>query len=431
MRLHTLAKPAVTHALLAVAFACCMTLGCQGDGSFFFAIVDGGTTARDASPDGTGGTGAIGGSGGAMSIDAGDSDGGATDSGTSSWTSPFPNTGAPGWRDSTTSLCGVVGPGQHAWGIDLWSDAQNLYAVVIGDVDPSLDSTDHPGRCAGQCAWLSLYRNDGQTWTRALNQAAPARAAFDEDMVPSIRGVVQGPLFLHRVNVPTADSWPCRLATLIGGDTTCGSSGEPIHALSVTSEGRAYAMGNDTSFLIWNGTAWQADPRSPTFAPQDLWANNQDVIVVGAEHIGRLTGAGWDEETLPFFGATALWGTSREDLWVGDLQGDIWHFDGQAWQKLGTLGDSSCGATEAVSGIWGTENSVYAFSEHTLLRWNGTGFESLANWSCGANAEALSLRSVWGNSDQEVFFGLLDRGTSTACDGAVVMRFDGRQFHRM
>jgi hypothetical protein len=201
--------------------------------------------------------------------------------------------------------------------------------------------------------------------------------------------------------------------------------------LSVVSEGSAFAISEDTSLLTWDGSAWLMDPRRTSFAPQDLWANQEDVVVLGADTIGRLTDTGWDENDLPFAGATAIWGRSAEDLWVGGIDGAIWHFDGQAWQQVGTLGDPSCGYTDAVRGIWGTADSVYVFGERTLLRWSDGSAESLANWSCPTNGLALSLRSVWGNSDSEIFLGLLDRITPTACDSAIVMRFDGRQFHRM
>ncbi|HEX4353932.1 MAG TPA: hypothetical protein VHZ95_13480, partial [Polyangiales bacterium] len=95
-------------------------------------------------------------------------------------------------------------------------------------------------------------------------------------------------------------------------------------------------------------------------------ATNADAGVADAE-----ADAGPPPSNIGFRG---VWGTSANDVWIVGGDGDIVHFDGQAFTKI----DS--GTTSALSAVHGTSpTDVWtAGEEGTTLHWDGTSFTQVA-----------------------------------------------------
>jgi hypothetical protein len=99
------------------------------------------------------------------------------------------------------------------------------------------------------------------------------------------------------------------------------------------------------------------------FAPDDLYA-------VAGDRILHWDGSAWAEVTGPSassFGFTALWGTSGDDLWVGDdLNGQVHHWNGTDW----TTGITQ---TSSVADLWGSSaTDLYAVGTFGVSHWNGS-----------------------------------------------------------
>ena len=125
------------------------------------------------------------------------------------------------------------------------------------------------------------------------------------------------------------------------------------------------------------------------FAPNDLYA----VSFVDLLH---WDGAAWS--VVDTAGAidpielTAVWGTSGNDLWLGDAQnGRVFHWDGVAW---------STGISQVVSvaDLWGVAGgSVYAVGVADISRFNG------GVWTSIADDVADQGAGVWGFGDNDVW----------------------------
>jgi hypothetical protein len=146
--------------------------------------------------------------------------------------------------------------------------------------------------------------------------------------------------------------------------------------------------------LHFDGTAFTPVPTPPIgfvtdflgFAPDDLYA-------VAGSSLLHWDGAAWS--TVDFGGAIdptglqAIWGTSRNDLWLGDsLNGRVHRWNGTTWTTTITQ-------TVEVTDLWGSSSSdVYASGIFGMSRWNGGAWTEISDtaveqaeamWGFGAN----------------------------------------------
>jgi len=139
------------------------------------------------------------------------------------------------------------------------------------------------------------------------------------------------------------------------------------------------------------------------FAPGDLYA------VSGADLL-HWDGSAWSR--VDFGGAidpsslNAVWGTSDDDLWLGDdLNGRVFHWNGTAWLTGITQ-------TVSVSDLWGAAGGpVYAVGIFGVSRWNG------GVWSDIADNVANQAAGLWGFGANDVW-AVGDFGTLAHWDGA-------------
>ncbi len=426
------------------------TSACQGDGTFFTAILDGG---------------GLGGIGGGFPIDGGMDarsactacgdgcfdcglgcvcdvlDAGLDGGAFVPWVSPFPDTGEPGWQNSTEPLCANVEVDGNA--IDIWSDDRGVFALVTGRV-PSEQGDDFDagdGDCShGNCNIERLFHHNGNAWQlqNTFVIADPEGTIISRDT--ELRGAPLGPRFVSRFAGEVQDN--CAVGLVHDDLRRCVLEQGRARSLFVVNEGRAFVVdGNLGKLLRFEGGGWYELPSAHS-PESELCADADRVCLLEGGnpfHVYR-----FDDRAQPTASATdlggptsgeagSIWVRSPDDIWVGSDAGRIFHFDGQAWQQVATLNGSNCPSADGgVHGIWGSGDTLYFYSARSLMRWNGAVFESLASWTCNSAFNNVAIRDVWGNNDHDLFIALRDiRPFSEPCGGSIVIHFDGAQFHRM
>ncbi|WP_146647728.1 hypothetical protein [Labilithrix luteola] len=101
---------------------------------------------------------------------------------------------------------------------------------------------------------------------------------------------------------------------------------------------------------------------------------------------------------------TAVWGTSKTDVWAIGSGGTIYHYDGTQWV------DTPSGVFNTLYGIWGSSaNDIWVVSDPMTVL-HGTGFKNgTATWELVPTGfskwNTTFLRAVWGTSPDDVRFG--------------------------
>lgn len=121
---------------------------------------------------------------------------------------------------------------------------------------------------------------------------------------------------------------------------------------------------------VWHfdGQVWTELP-SPGARVRHMWAQGGSAYVVG-EAMLRWDGVAWDP--VPGYpdpsmdGETYdIWGTSDTDIWIGGVEGKLWHFDGVTWTDMSLPED---GPVIAIDGTSATQ--VWALVEPDILQWD-------------------------------------------------------------
>jgi len=167
--------------------------------------------------------------------------------------------------------------------------------------------------------------------------------------------------------------------------------------------------------LHFDGSAFRAVATPPIgfvadflgFAPDDLYA-------VSGQSLLHWDGAAWS--AVSFGGAVdptdlqAIWGTSRDDLWLGDsLNGAVHHFDGATWE-------TTISQTVEVTDLWGAGpgagagGAIYAAGIFGMSRWGGSA------WSSIGDTVVTEAAGLWGFAADDVW---------AAGDFATLAHWDG------
>ena len=219
------------------------------------------------------------------------------------------------------------------------------------------------------------------------------------------------------------------------GHSTCLSAGLPVLSIAAaTVVGEAlYVLGSSaedsTTEQLWSYTnsTWK-----------ETWSGTNDVASIvtgGSTVIGFGTNQAWQFD--PSTGArTALsgtpsaqyesaWANSTTDVFLGDNQGGIAHYNGASWKTTSTP------FTNGLSGMWGAaDGTLFTFSNSSLGRLKNGAFETIARPSLDAAADYYYFTGVWGNSPNEVFLTLNDATYKQyECGTTFLIWFDGATFH--
>jgi hypothetical protein len=355
----------------------------------------------------TGGSGfATGGSGG-----RGVSTGGVASGGRPSpneWTPGFP-LGAPGWKDSSQPFCDV-NRGRLS-GTSVWADSRGVFALVSEDcilVGRDLPYCPPESRLT---AGVSLHFNDGTGWRVLLDDEV--YSAFD------LTGFEGGALLVGQPTCAAA------LIDVNDGTTTCslpGMSGAFERRSFVVNESLAYVV-DSAGLHEYRAGAWS---REVTVLPEKInavWANEEIVYLAGEYQLYS-----WAPQQnaqlhplpdAPAASYTTAWGFASNDVWFGNSVGQLTHYDGQGFTRSKIPKEIEY---PAITALWGSADQLF-FSM----------FDRFGRVASGELETLLGMQtlSFWGTSPQDLFLAVQDSAfDDTACGAALLLHFDGTEFHR-
>jgi hypothetical protein len=149
--------------------------------------------------------------------------------------------------------------------------------------------------------------------------------------------------------------------------------------------------------LHFDGASFTPVPTPPIGLVADFWGfAPDDLYAVSGASLLRWDGSSWS--AVDFAGAIAptdlqaIWGTSDDDLWLGDsLNGQVFHWNGTAWT-------SSITQTVEVTDLWGaSQSAIYASGIFGLSRFGGS------TWSDISDAVVSEAAGLWGFADDDVW----------------------------
>ncbi|HEX2869192.1 MAG TPA: hypothetical protein VHO03_19270 [Ignavibacteriales bacterium] len=149
---------------------------------------------------------------------------------------------------------------------------------------------------------------------------------------------------------------------------SCGKS-NPVTSEEITPGRRDYTWTVDTLDMPVNQihSIWGS-------SPSDIWACGP----AGDESkwFQHYDGKKWTPYNISYSGNT-LFGFSRNDVWMGSGDGQIWHYDGVSWKRNYTYKADNGRNLVEVMNIWGSSpNDVYASG---VMFYKGTVYEPESN----------------------------------------------------
>ena len=163
---------------------------------------------------------------------------------------------------------------------------------------------------------------------------------------------------------------------------------------------------------------------------QGIWGSDAaNIYAVGRSAPGgrwfgvimKFDGFAWTQVYLGWIGFNAVWGSSPNDVYAVGVQGQVVHYDGDAWQIVfstsgfGTLYD-----------VWGSSaEDVFAVGGEVTLDPDRLGLirhYDGSEWSVHRIGEVEHFRGVWGRSPTDVY---------AVGDWSAIYHYDGTSWHRI
>jgi hypothetical protein len=358
------------------------------------------------------------------------------------WSPPFDAIGDVGWKDSEDPLCTGLNSNGAA-SVDVFADSRGVFVAVSGSgMLPALPTGDGGEEDAGVerlpivlqpndfGTHTSVWFNDGETW-RLRADATNAVGVY------RVTGIPSGPVALYnesdvfkQMGFGTPD---CNLGLVHDTAIDCFDL-DPVQSVLGVDASLTYALSGNNHVLAYDGTTWHSNIAPSPYSASALWADANAVLAVGKAGTAMWYEAGvWtldDPGTLEGF--TSVWGRARDDLWAGTANGGVFHYDGATWSEKGHLGGTTCDTRFPVLDVWGNDDAVYFATQSELARWNGEALESLGNWTCSA-LQSRVITGIAGLGPKDVFLSMYDndRNGIDQCGAYFVVRYDGKEFHRM
>jgi hypothetical protein len=154
---------------------------------------------------------------------------------------------------------------------------------------------------------------------------------------------------------------------------------------------KGYVSTDRAVFRVTGEHVSDEGPDDKSFDCTDLWSDGDEVWVLGSNELWHLSGELWETETLPPHDRLQhLSGSSREDVWLIDDKGALFHFDGRVWKHTATAFDKS-----VFTGVFAVApGDAWAWSYKTLdnhtvvLHWDGTRWNAVDAYGFGVGGGA-------------------------------------------
>jgi hypothetical protein len=170
------------------------------------------------------------------------------------------------------------------------------------------------------------------------------------------------------------------------------------------------------NLVHWDGTAWSIVDFAGAIAPTDLaaiWGTSRDDLWLGDTSNGRVfrwNGTRWTTMITQTVEVTDLWGSSGTDVFAAGIFGFA-RWNGATWTEINDT------AVEKPVGLWGFgANDVWAVGDFsTLAHWDGTAWTDTLPMNNDRFEEDHA--SVWGAAPDDVW-AVGDFGAISHWDGA-------------
>ena len=319
----------------------------------------------------------------------------------------------PLWRESSQPFCSDSTP----WGglLKVWSDARGVFVLgTLGGL-PTISANTGSG-------WNTTY-----TWPR--DNILPSDQLWGAEGV-GLKGFVKGPLIVYNApTLPGYSGFGCPIEFIDGAVASC-SGAQSVRDVAVVNSNLAYAVYQDR-VLRFDGNFWTqlggplpGDGAASLFGPS-VWADASTIVVVADGGVWVIPSGGDPvlQKGLPEVSFGAVWGFGASDIWIGNVEGQLYHYDGVAWSlKASIPGD--CGS---IFKLWGSEGSLFVLTPNLFGRWDGSGITTLSSLACDFFLDGTAqFDDLWGNSPSEVFVVLENRTPGIAgCGPTHVQWFNG------
>jgi hypothetical protein len=178
-----------------------------------------------------------------------------------------------------------------------------------------------------------------------------------------------------------------------------------------------YAVGG-SSLLHWDGATWSVVDFMNAISPTDLtsiWGSSRDDLWLGDSSNGRVfrwNGTTWSTGITQTVQVDDVWGVAGGPVYAGGIFG-IARWSGTAWTDI-----SASGTADQAAGMWGFgADDVWAVGDFsTLAHWNGADWTSTLPTNNDRFQE--DHQSVWGTAPNDVWavgdFGAISHWNGTA-----------------
>jgi hypothetical protein len=151
-----------------------------------------------------------------------------------------------------------------------------------------------------------------------------------------------------------------------------------------------------SALLHWDGLSWSATQFDASHALRAVWGSSKDdVWVVGQnEMLLHFDGKSWTPIHL-MIGAielTSVFGTSARDVWIVGASKFVMHFNGTSWTRM----DATMTWDVFRSG-WSSADEVWVLGDTTLNHFDGK------SWSSVTRPANSVQSSVWGRAGHEAW----------------------------
>jgi hypothetical protein len=283
----------------------------------------------------------------------------------------------------------------------VWSDGRGVF--VLTDQNPAAEVIESKA----DAGWQEVYRARAQSQLMRLG------------------GFANGPLVLYGLGT-------CGIRFVEAGASYCSAPISFSPSVYTVRSNLAFAV-EGNSVLSYRGDLWTQlavllQPAGQVQA-QAIWSDGNVVLVAASQgdvFVSASGGPFTPQTGLPATKFQSAWGFGADDLWVGDGNGHLVHFDGTQWSVSWT--DTACSG-RPMMGLWGAAGILFFYTPSTVGYWDGSHAHLILDEGCGSTAKVTSL---WGNSPSEVFFSIRDPAqANSACGGAAIMFYDGTSVRQL
>lgn len=350
------------------------------------------------------------------------------------WMVPFSPIGDDGWMDSSRTLCAGM---DSVISTRMWVRDDGVYALVGGMAHSLIDvggfDDDDAGIATAGNTTIEAHQATG-TRTRVFHNGGGGwalRADFASASAESgLTGFPSKALLLYGGH--GQDDNACPLGVVDGTSFACQPVVGTVQSAIAVNDRLAFALTGSRDVLVFDGSSWHSTATLP--APANaLWANENVIVAVGPEgKVMTMEEGSWAMDDVGQLARlTAVWGTSRDDLWVGGFNGALFHFDGEVWSESGQLGGVSCATQPPIEHIWGVGSEVWVSTATQLARIRDGVRRTFGNWTCASVGTSDKITGLWGRGADDVFIAVSNEDPLlTPCGGSFVVHFDGQSFHR-